>query len=102
MKERIPRSAAPSPETRDVLRQFLASALDLTLAAPDRPPDEPMLVWHRELAASLGVVPRHPRTHRELLDGALRLQRILRGLPDPLMASPPPAPARPRSRVPSA
>ena len=33
--------------------------------------------WHRELAASIGVLPEHPATNRELLDGALRLSRVL-------------------------
>jgi hypothetical protein len=58
-------------------------------AEPDDPPLPHLISWHRQLAASVGVLPRHARTNRELLDGALRLQRLVRGLPDPIVSSPP-------------
>jgi hypothetical protein len=38
-----------------------------------------MLKWHRELATAAGIVPEHPTTNRELLDGALRISHVLNG-----------------------
>ena len=45
----------------------------------DRRPSAEVHRWHREPAAKIGVPPEHPATNRELLDGALRLSRILEG-----------------------
>jgi hypothetical protein len=55
----------------------MALVLDMVRIDPDRRPSAEMQRWHRELATSLGVMPEHPRTNRELLDGALRLSRVL-------------------------
>ncbi len=74
---------------RDDVRVFLEHALRVTRAEPDAAPAPHLVTWQRHLAAALGVLPRHARTNRELLDGALRLQRLVRGLPDPVVASPP-------------
>ena len=74
---------------RDDVRAFLEHALRVTRAEPDAPPMPHLVTWQRQLAAMVGVLPRHARTNRELLDGALRLQRVVRGLPDPVVASPP-------------
>ncbi|MDX6554002.1 MAG: hypothetical protein QOD86_197 [Miltoncostaeaceae bacterium] len=74
---------------RDDVRTFLEHAVRVARAEPDDPPLPHLITWQRHLAASLGVLPRHARTNRELLDGALRLQRLVRGLPDPIVTSPP-------------
>lgn len=55
----------------------MALVLDMARADPDRRPSSEMQRWHRELAANLGVMPAPTRTNRELLDAALRLDRIL-------------------------
>jgi hypothetical protein len=55
----------------------MALVLDMVRIDPDRRPSAEMQRWHRELAQSLGVMPEHARTNRELLDGALRLSRVL-------------------------
>jgi hypothetical protein len=57
----------------------MALVLDMVRIDPDRRPSAEMQRWHRELATSLGVVPEYAHTNRELLDGALRLSRILDG-----------------------
>jgi hypothetical protein len=59
----------------------MALVLDMVRVDPDRRPSAEMQRWHRELAATVGVLPEHPSTNRELLDGALRLSRILEGGP---------------------
>jgi hypothetical protein len=57
----------------------MALVLDMVRVDPERRPSAEMLRWHRELAASVGVIPEHPRTNRELLDGALRLSQVIDG-----------------------
>lgn len=69
------------PDPRATLRGFMALVLDMVRIDPDRRPSSEMQRWHRELAASLGVLPEHPRTNRELLDGALRLSQALAETP---------------------
>jgi hypothetical protein len=59
----------------------MALVLDMVRVDPDRRPSAEMQRWHRELAATVGVLPEHPATNRELLDGALRLSQILDGGP---------------------
>jgi hypothetical protein len=58
--------------------------LDGARVDPQRQPGERLIEWQREIAAQLGVLPRHPHTFRELLDGVLRLHRVMKGLGDPL------------------
>jgi len=65
------------PDPRAALRGFMALVLDMVRVDPDRRPSSEMLRWHRELAAAIGVLPEHPTTNRELLDGALRLSQGL-------------------------
>ena len=65
------------PDPRAALRGFMALVLDMVRIDPDRRPSSEMQRWHRELAASIGVLPEHPATNRELLDGALRLSQVL-------------------------
>jgi hypothetical protein len=65
------------PDPRAVLRGFMALVLDMVRVEPDRRPSTEMLRWHRELAESVGVAAGAPATNRELLDGALRLSRVL-------------------------
>ena len=67
------------PDPRAALRGFMALVLDMVRVDPDRRPSAEMQRWHRELAATVGVLPEQPATNRELLDGALRLSRILDG-----------------------
>jgi len=67
------------PDPRAALRGFMALVLDMVRIDPERRPSNEMLRWHRELAASAGLIPEHPTTNRELLDGALRLSRALNG-----------------------
>lgn len=67
------------PDPRATLRGFMALVLDMVRVDPDRRPSAEMQRWHRELAASVGVVPEHPATYRQLLDGALRLSQVLNG-----------------------
>ena len=69
------------PDPRAALRGFMALVLDMVRVDPDRRPSAEMQRWHRELAATAGVLPEQPATNRELLDGALRLSRILDGGP---------------------
>jgi hypothetical protein len=69
------------PDPRAALRGFMALVLDMVRVDPDRRPSAEMQRWHRELAATAGVLPEHPATNRELLDGALRLSQILEGGP---------------------
>ena len=69
------------PDPRAALRGFMALVLDMVRVDPDRRPSAEMQRWHRELAATAGVLPEHPATNRELLDGALRLSQILDGGP---------------------
>ena len=69
------------PDPRAAVRGFMALVLDMVRVDPERRPSAEMQRWHRELAASVGVLPEHPSTNRELLDGALRLSRILEGGP---------------------
>jgi hypothetical protein len=66
-----------------------ALVLDGARVDPERTPGESLIEWQREVAAQLGVLPRHPHTFRELLDGVLRLHRVMRGLGDPLKDGPP-------------
>ncbi len=65
-----------------------ALVLDGARLDPQRQPTERLVDWQRDIAAQLGVLPRHPQTFRELLDGVLRLHRILQGYPDPLAGGP--------------
>ena len=67
------------PDPRAALRGFMALVLDMVRVDPDRRPSNEMQRWHRELAASIGVLPEHPATNRELLNGVLRLSQILEG-----------------------
>ena len=67
------------PDPRATLRGFMALVLDMVRIDPDRRPSAEMLRWHRELAASVGVIPEHPATNRQMLDGALRLSQVLNG-----------------------
>jgi hypothetical protein len=67
------------PDPRASLRGFMALVLDMVRVDPERRPSAQMRRWHRELAASMGVVAEPPRTNRELLDGALRLSRAIDG-----------------------
>ncbi len=67
------------PDPRATLRGFMALVLDMVRVDPDRRPSTEMQRWHRELAATIGVIPEHPATNRELLDGALRLSQVLNG-----------------------
>ena len=83
-----------SAAVRDDVRTFLEHAGRVARAEPDDAPFPHLITWQRHLGASLGVLPRHARTNRELLDGALRLQRLVRGLPDPVLSSPPYDPRR--------
>lgn len=92
------RTSSPGGPPADVpradVRLFLQHALRWSTSDPDGPPPGALVAWHRRLAVTLGVLPRHPHTNRQLLDCALRLQRLMRGLPDPLVASPPYDPRR--------
>lgn len=65
------------PDPRAVLRGFMALVLDMVRVDPDRRPSAEMVRWHRDLAESLGVAAEPPATNRDLLDGALRLSRVL-------------------------
>ena len=65
-----------------------ALVLDGARLDPHRRPTERLIDWQRDIAAQLGVLPRHPQNFRELLDGVLRLHRIHQGYPDPLAAGP--------------
>ncbi len=65
------------PDPRASLRGFMALVLDMVRVDPDRRPSAEMQRWHRELAATVDVLPEHPRTNRELLDGALHLQQVM-------------------------
>jgi hypothetical protein len=67
------------PDPRAAVRGFIALVLDMVRIDPDRRPSAEMQRWHRELAASIGVVPENPATNRELLNGALRLSQVLNG-----------------------
>jgi len=80
---------APRPEPRAQLKALTALVLDGARTDPDRQPSERLVDWQRDIAAQLGVLPRHPRTFSELLDGVLRLHRIQQGHPDPLAGGPP-------------
>jgi hypothetical protein len=71
------------PDPRVELQAFAAVALDLARVDPDRRPGAELRRWYQDLAAGLGV---EAPTNRRLLDGALRLHRIQRGLPDPMAA----------------
>jgi hypothetical protein len=80
---------ARRPDPRAQLMALTAIVLDGARVDPQRRPPERLIEWQREIAIQLGVLPRHPATFRELLDGALRLHRILKGFPDPLRDGPP-------------
>lgn len=67
------------PDPRATLRGFMALVLDMVRVDPERRPSSEMLKWHRELANAAGIVPEHPTTNRELLDGALRISHVLNG-----------------------
>lgn len=67
------------PDPQAALRGFMALVLDMVRVDPDRKPSAEMQRWHRELAESFGVLPEHPSTNRELLNGALRLSQVLNG-----------------------
>lgn len=67
------------PDPRAALRGFMALLLDMVRVDPDRRASAEMQKWHRELAASAGVLPESALTNRELLDGALRISRALHG-----------------------
>ncbi len=73
------------PDPRATLRGFMALVLDMVRVDPERRPSSAMLKWHRELATAAGIVPEHPATNRELLDGALRISHVLNG-PDAVPA----------------
>lgn len=72
------------PNPRASLKGFMALVLDMVRVDPDRRPSAEMQRWHRELAATVGIFPNHARTNREMLDGALELQRAMEdeGSPD--------------------
>jgi hypothetical protein len=72
------------PDPRVELQAFAAVALDLARVDPDRRPGAELRRWYQDLAAGLGVEAHPTPTNRRLLDGALRLHRIQRGLPDPM------------------
>jgi len=57
----------------------MALVLDMVRIDPDRRPSAEMQRWHRDLAASVGVIPESTETNRDLLNGALRLSQILNG-----------------------
>ena len=65
------------PDPRATLRGFMALVMDGVRVDPERRPSGEMLKWHRELATAAGIVPDHPETNRELLDGALRISQVL-------------------------
>ena len=65
------------PTPRAALRGFMALVMDMVRVDPDRRPSAEMVRWHRDLAATIGVLPEHPETARDLLDGALRMQQAL-------------------------
>ena len=65
------------PAPAAAFRGFMALVLDMVRMDPDRRPTTEMIRWHRDLAAAVGVVPGHPATNQELLDGALRLKRAI-------------------------
>lgn len=65
------------PDPRASLRGFMALVLDMVRVDPERRPSAEMQRWHRELAATVGILPEHPRTNKDLLDGALHLQRVM-------------------------
>lgn len=67
------------PDPRAAVRGFIALVLDMVRIDPDRRPSAEMQRWHRELAASIGVVPDRPATNRELLNDALRMSQLLNG-----------------------
>lgn len=79
----------PGPDGRAEMMAFTALVLERAQADPDRAPGNHLIEWHRSLARRLEILPRHPQSHRELLDCALRLHRIYRGFPDPLRNGPP-------------
>jgi hypothetical protein len=79
------------PDPQAALRGFMALVLDMVRVDPDRKPSAEMLRWHRELAGSLGVLPEHANTNRELLNGALRLSQVLNGTGRPDAAASPTA-----------
>lgn len=79
---------APRPAPRAQLMALTALVLDGARLDPERRPTERLIDWQRDIAAQLGVLPRHPRTFRELLDGVLRLHRIQEGYRDPLASGP--------------
>jgi len=79
---------ARRPEPRAQLMALTALVLDGARVDPQRQPGESLVEWQRDVAAQLGVLPRHPRTFRELLDGVLRLHRVMKGLGDPLKDGP--------------
>lgn len=56
----------------------MALVLDMVRADPERRPSPEMLRWHRELAEVVGIEPAPVHTNRELLDGSLRIDRVLR------------------------
>lgn len=67
------------PDPRAAVRGFMALVLDMVRIDPDRRPSAEMQRWHRDLAASVGVIPESTETNRDLLNGALRLSQILNG-----------------------
>jgi hypothetical protein len=67
------------PDPRAAVRGFMALVLDMVRIDPDRRPSAEMQRWHRDLAASVGVIPESAETNRDLLNGALRLSQILNG-----------------------
>ena len=79
---------APRPAQRAQLMALTALVVDGARCDPQRQPTERLIDWHRDIAAQMGVLPRHPRTFRELLDAVLRLHRIMQGHPDPLANGP--------------
>ncbi len=69
------------PDPRATIRGFMALVLDMVRIDPERRPSSEMLKWHRDLATAAGIVPEHPETNRELLDGALRISQVLNAGP---------------------
>jgi hypothetical protein len=65
------------PDPRAEARGFIALALDMARVDPDRRPSSDMRHWLVNLAAHVGAPPPEPpRTNRELVDTALRLERF--------------------------
>lgn len=74
--------AVPPPRLRADVLALTAMALNATRMDPTRRPVDSLVSWHRRLSGRAQVLPRHPRTNRELLDCALRLGAICAERPE--------------------